>query len=225
MKNIVIAGGTDGIGLAFVKELDATQYGTVYILGRSFVKVRKIQINNIIELECDITHKDELINAISKIDKPIDQFVNTIGTFQKSAVDDITPEDVARHFEVNTIANINLTNEILKKLRSDYAEVLVCSATLAIEARETYALQSATKAAYRSYLEVLRKEKSETLKVMLFYPSSVATEVFKKSGDMRDTSSYPKPTTTVQIMQFMLNQPKEIYIPDLRVNNFTQLKN
>lgn len=220
MKNIVIAGGTDGIGLAFVKELDSTKFATIYILGRSFTKVRKLQIDNITELKCDITNKDELANTISKIDQPIDQFVNTIGTFQKSAIDNITPEDIARHFQLNTIANINLTNEILKKLRSDYAEVLVCSATLAIEARETYALQSATKAAYRSYLEVLRKEKSETLKIIIVYPSSIDTGIFKKSGDRRNTSSYPKPKTIAQIMQFILNQPKEIYIPELRVNNF-----
>lgn len=220
MKNIVIAGGTDGIGLAFVKQLDSTKYDTIYVLGRDFGKVRDLQIDNLTEIECDITRQGELGTAISKIDKSVDQFVNTIGTFQKGVIDDITPEDVARHFELNTIANINLTNKILKKLRSDYAEVLVCSATLAIEARETYALQSATKSAYRSYLEALSKEKRETLKVMIFYPSSVDTEVFKKSGDTRNTSSYPKPETIAQIMEFMLNQPKEIYIPELRVNNF-----
>lgn len=220
MKNIVVAGGTDGIGLAFVKELDQAQYDTIYVLGRNFEKVRSLQRSNVIELPCNIVNQDELIAAISKIDTPVDQFVNTVGTFQKGAVESVTSEDVASHFELNTIANINLTNEIFKKLNPHYAQILVCLATLAVEAREMYALQSATKAAYRYYLEALRKEKSETYKVMMLYPSSVETNVFQKSGDMRDTSSYPKPKVIAQIMQFMLNQPKEIYIPELRVNNF-----
>lgn len=144
--------------------------------------------------------------------------VNTIGTFYRGLIDDIKPGDVASHFELNTIANINLTDEMLKKLKSDYAEILVCSATLAAES--TYALQPATKAAYRYYLETLRKEKSETLKVMMLYPSSVNTDVFKKFGDLWGASLYPDPEAIAQIMQFMLNLPKEVYIPELRVNNF-----
>ncbi|HUC87194.1 MAG TPA: SDR family NAD(P)-dependent oxidoreductase [Candidatus Saccharimonadales bacterium] len=222
MKNILVAGGTDGIGLAFVKGLNPKHYDTIYVLGRHFEKVRPLHLADIIELECDITDQESLAAIVSKIDTPIDQFVNTIGTFHKGLIDEINPTDVASHFEVNAIANINLTNEVLKKLKNDYAEILVCSANLALEAREIYALQSATKAAYRFYLEALRKEKRGTLKVMMLYPSSVSTEVFKKSGDMRDTSLYPKPKTIAQIMLFMLNQPMEVNIPEIRVNNFTK---
>lgn len=224
MKNILIAGGTDGIGLAFVKELDSSRYNFVYILGRDFSKIRGVQLANVIELECDITDRKSLIAAMSKIETPIDQFVNTIGTFHKGLIDNISPVDVSNHFEINTIANINLTNEVLKKLNNNYAEILVCSATLALEAREAYALQSATKAAYRYYLGALRKEKGENIKVMILYPSSVNTEVFRKFGDMRDTSSYPNPKAISDIIHFMLNQPKELYIPEIKVDNFNQSK-
>jgi hypothetical protein len=93
-------------------------------------------------------------------------------------------------------------------------------ATLALEARENYALQSATKAAYKYYLDTLRIEKRSNLKVMVFYPSSVDTDIFKKAGDLRNTSSYPSVDAVADVMYFMLEQPRGIYIPELKVENF-----
>jgi len=220
MKNILIAGGTDGIGLAFVKQLNPKQYHKIFILGRNFSQVKPLQIPNAILLTCDITDPGAATSAIAAIDQPLDQFVNTVGTFHRAPIAKITPNDVERHFALNSVGNINLTNEVLKKLNGDFAEVVVCLATLALEARQNYALQSATKAAYRYYLEALREERKGTLKVMMVHPSSVNTGVFVKSGDMRDTSGYPSPANIAKIMQFMLTQPREVYIPDIRVNNF-----
>jgi len=221
MKNILVAGGTDGIGLAFVRRLELEKYQKVFILGRNFKQVAELKLPNAIELPCDITNNDSLVDTIGKIDQPLDEFVNTIGTFYKSPTEKMDPSDIARHFEVNAVGNINLTNAVLSKLNAAYAQILACSATLALEAREHYALQSATKAAYRYYLETLRKEKKDTLKVMALYPSSVNTSIFKKSGDMRNTLVYPSPDAIADIMYFMLAQPRQIYIPEIRVDNFS----
>lgn len=222
MKSILVAGGTDGIGLAFVKRLDPKQYRSIFILGRDFSQVTALRVPNIIELACDITDTNSLRDTIGSIDQPLDQFVNTIGTFCRSPVEQMNPSDVARHFEINTVGNINLTNMVLGILNNQYAEVLVCSATLALEAREYYALQSATKAAYRYYLEALRKERKDRLKVMIVYPSSVNTGIFTKAGDTRDTSAYPSPDSIAGIMQFMLAQPRQVYLPEIRVDNFLE---
>ena len=220
MKNILVAGGTDGIGLAFVKQLDPKQYDNIYVLGRDFLKIETLMTPKVTPLWCDITDSHALTEAIESIDAPIDQFVNTIGTFYRKPIEAISPNDVSQHFEVNTIGNINLTNLVLPKLNAQFAQVLVCSATLAIEARENYALQSATKAAYRYYIDTLRKEKKDTLKVIAVYPSSVNTGIFKKFGDLRDTDNYPSPDKIAAIMEFLLSQPREIYIPELKVENF-----
>lgn len=220
MKNILVAGGTDGIGLAFVKQLDPARCRSIFILGRNFSQISEIKWPNIVELHCDITNQKSVTAAIAKIDQPLDQFVNTIGTFYRAPAEAATPTEVARHFEVNAVSNINLTNAVLPKLNSEFAEILVCSATLALEARENYALQSATKAAYRYYMETLRKERKDMLKVMALYPSSVDTAIFKKANDSRDTSVYPSPDAIANVMQFMLAQPRQVYIPEIRVDNF-----
>lgn len=220
MKNILVAGGTDGIGLAFVRQLKPKQYKKIFILGRSFEKVEALSFRNLIELSCDITDEKAIHSALRQVNEPVDQFVNTIGTFYRNSVDKVSSADVTRHFALNSVANINLTNTILPKLNTQFAEILVCLATLALEARENYALQAATKAAYKYYLDTVRIENADKLKVMIFYPSSVDTAAFKKAGDLRDTSIYPSAEAVANVMHFMLEQPREIYIPELKVENF-----
>jgi NADP-dependent 3-hydroxy acid dehydrogenase YdfG len=220
MKNILIAGGTDGIGLALIKCIDPSHYDKIYVLGRDFSQVESLKISNIVQLHCDITDQAAMTDALAHVDQPLDQFINTIGTFYRSTVDDITAKDVSSHFELNSIANINLTNAILPMLKSEFSEILICLVTLALEARENYALQSATKAAYKYYLDTLRIEKRSCVKVMVFYPSSVATDIFKKAGDLRDTSNYPSVEKIASVMYFMLEQPREVYIPELKIESF-----
>lgn len=220
MKNILVAGGTDGIGLAFVEQLNTHRYDKIFILGRDFSKIAKLTAPNITQLPCDITDQSAINHALNHITQPLDQFVNTIGTFYRNPIDKTTPTDVSQHFALNSIANIHLTNAVLPKLNQQFAEMLVCLATLAVEARENYALQSATKAAYRYYLDALRLEKQDRLKVMALYPSSVDTDVFKKAGDLRKTSVYPSVESIAKIMHFMLSQPRGLYIPELKVDNF-----
>jgi short-subunit dehydrogenase involved in D-alanine esterification of teichoic acids len=128
MKSILVAGGTDGIGLALIKCINPRQYDKIYVLGRNFSQIASLQIPNIIQLSCNITKHNAIADALVSIDRPLDQFINTIGTFYRSSIDEITPEDVSSHFELNSIANINLTNAVLPKLNSEFAEVLVCLA-------------------------------------------------------------------------------------------------
>jgi len=110
MKSVLVAGGTDGIGLAFVKLLDSKQYRTVFILGRNFSHISEIEWPNIVELSCDITDHDSLAAAIAKIDQPLDQFVNTIGTFYRGPAEKASPAEVARHFEVNAVGSSPLSS-------------------------------------------------------------------------------------------------------------------
>lgn len=55
-KTILIAGGTDGIGLAFLKEcLRSKEWGKVYVLGRNFSSARKLRNKKVVEVVCDVT--------------------------------------------------------------------------------------------------------------------------------------------------------------------------
>lgn len=218
-KTILIAGGTDGIGLAFLKEcLRSKEWGKVYVLGRNFSSVRKLRNKRVVEVVCDVTDEGAIGKSLKVIGQ-LDVFVNTIGSFQKKPVSELTIEDIKRHVNLNTTGNMILTRLVLPKLRKSFSQILVCLATLAVEPRESYAMQSATKASYRFFLECLRKEVADRVRIMLIHPSSVQTKIFEKAGDKRDYKKYPKPEVIAQMMSFLISQPPSVEIRELLVHN------
>jgi len=219
-QNILIAGGTDGIGLSFLERtLNEDHYDKVYVLGRKFNKVTDYKDNRIVQIECDITDNIAVHTAVDSVKEDLDIFVNTIGTFAKKPISELTAEDITNHFQLNTIANINLTKAILPKLNPDFAQILVCLATLAVQPRANYSLQSSTKVAYKYFLDVLRQEQGDKLRIMTIMPPSVKTEIFAKSGDNRDTNNYAEPSVVSDGMSFMLNQPRNVEVKELVIEN------
>lgn len=221
-KNILIAGGTDGIGFAFVKKcLESNSYAKIFILGRKLDKINKLNDQRLIPIICDITATKTLKTTLDKINVPLDEFINTIGTFIKKPVKKTSMEEIRNHFELNSIANITLTTLILPKLKKKFSQILVCLATLSLVGRENYSLQSATKASYRMFLESLRQEIGNNCRVMMVHPSSVQTDIFAKAGDKRDLTKYPSADTIASIMDFMLTQPENIELPEIAIYNRT----
>lgn len=221
-KVALLAGATDGIGFAFLRAcLGSNLYTRYYVLGRNFQSIRALNDDRLVPLHCDILDGSALENALTSIKEPVDSFVNTIGTFHKKRVQDLSAEEIRDHFALNAIANITLTTLVVPKLNTEFSQILVCLATLAIEPRETYSLQSSTKASYRIFLRCLRKEIGMRTRIMMIHPSSAQTGIFKKSGDQRSVSGYPKPEVIAEMMTFMLSRPSMVEIPELIVRNRT----
>ena len=246
-RSLLIAGGTDGIGFALVySELQRSKYSKIFVLGRDFQNVDQLleqqkrtdttppeaAHRRIMKLPCDITKLDEIFSLLAKIkDDPIHDFVLTIGSFLRGTIADIMPtntaaenEDdktqgdvVADHFHLNCVSTIHLIRLVVPKLMKGDSQILVCTASLAIMARSPYALQSATKAALRSFVDTLRIELKGRTRVMNLMPPSVDTKIFAKAGDYRNTDGYPPPSRIASTMKFMLDSPFDICIPEVLI--------
>jgi len=242
-RTMMIAGGTDGIGFALLtSELQRSKYSKILVLGRNFAKVdhlltrqddppKKQVRRKIVKIPCDITQIGQIDMKLAKIeDNSIHDFVLTIGTFHHSKISDIvtsTLEEndanpkrddvVADHFHLNCISTIHLIRLIVQKLVKGDSQILVCTASLAVIARSPYALQSATKAALRSFINTLRIELTGITRVMNLMPPSVDTKIFAKAGDRRNTDGYPPPSRVANTMQYMLDCPSDICIPEMLI--------
>jgi len=225
----MIAGGTDGIGFSLLIAECCSQerikYSKIYVLGRNFRRVRQELRNRnttpqqIIELGCDITKPEDLSAIMTQIDdEEIHDVVLTIGTFCRGKISDMKTDDIENHFHLNCISTIQLLRSIVAKLKPAQSQILVCTASLALgPARSPYALQSATKSALRSFVAVLREELRGKTRVMNLMPPSVQTEIFAKAGDNRSTAEYPPPSRVARAMQFMLDCPFDICIPEILI--------
>ena len=217
-KNILIAGGTDGIGFSMVETMVRYPgFDTIYVLGRNFKKIDSLKTGRIVMIKSDICDYRSCKESLEVIDS-LSVFVNTIGTYTKKRVAENTPEMVETHFTLNAVANINLTNLILPKLGKKFSQILVCLSTLISNPKKAYSLQCATKSAYQSYLECLQLE-YESIRVMTVHPPSLNTGVFEKGKDFRDCREYPEPYLVANIMKFMLDQDPGIRIPEVTVLN------
>lgn len=69
-KNIIITGGTDGIGLALAKRLIKDEY-KVFIIGKNETKgnnvIKDLNSDNVEFFQCDLSEKDEIINLSKKL--------------------------------------------------------------------------------------------------------------------------------------------------------------
>jgi short-subunit dehydrogenase len=219
MGRILIAGGTDGIGLSFARLWAKSRRDEVFIVGRDFSRIdgsfSELSNGRLNRLQVDVRDLDAVESAFSNIEE-IDIFVNTIGTFLKKPVSQNVRVDVEKHFQINCVANIHLTNLAVSKLSKNFSQILVCLSTLVNDPKENYSLQSATKSAYFAYLQVLRKERPD-IRVTTISPTSIDTGIFKKGNDDRYTGDYPHPDCVAEIMSCLLSLPDEIELRDISV--------
>jgi len=242
-RTLLLAGGTDGIGLAFLEaECRRDKYSLIYVLGRDFRQVDGLSHGGrVVNVACDVTDgtmRQALANAVVR---RVDDFVNTIGTFARGPVSELTDEEVSCHFELNCVGNINLIRAVLPLMLPQQgdggdaaeaangrvaaapepsragtgAQMLICTASLALEARSPYALQSATKAGLKFFVDALRIELKGRVRVMSVLPPSVDTRIFAKAGDERDTSGYPPASRVADAMRWMLDCPPDVCVPEL----------
>lgn len=216
-RTLMIAGGTDGIGFSLlVSELERDKYALVYVLGRCFDKVRALGSARVVAVPCDITELENIRAATSPIrDASVHDFVLTIGTFCSGKIEGVPDGAIGDHFHLNCVSNIRLIRSVLPKLVAGDSQILVCTASLAVRARSPYALQSATKAALRAFVDALRIELSGKTRVMNVMPPSVRTAVFAKAGDFRATEQYPPASRVAGAIRFMLDCPPDVCIPEL----------
>ena len=84
-KNIVVTGGTDGIGLALVKKLLEKDH-SVYIVGKNSVKgnsvLNQIKNSKLEFFQCDLSEKSEIKKLLKTLIKipSIDVLVNNAGS-------------------------------------------------------------------------------------------------------------------------------------------------
>ena len=69
-KNIIVTGGTDGIGLAIVKKL-MDQNHNIFVIGKNAIKgnnlLNSLNYSNLEFIQCDLSEKNEVENLIKKI--------------------------------------------------------------------------------------------------------------------------------------------------------------
>lgn len=163
MKNVLITGGSRGIGKACVYEFTKRGYRVFLNYNKSDEEAKKIQIETgAVLVKGDVSKKDEVVKIKECIHKnygKIDVIVNNVGIAQQKMFTDITEDDWNRMFEVNVKSMYLVTNAFVSDMiNKKYGKIINISSMWGITGGSCEVHYSASKSAVIGFTKALAKE-------------------------------------------------------------------
>lgn len=166
MKNIVLIGGSHGIGLAIVNELKENHQ--LFIASRT---AESIDHKNITHIEFDAT-KDEL--DLTQFPEKIDGFVYCPGSINLKPFKMMSIETIRQDMEINFFAMVKVVKNIIGKMSEGSS--MVFFSTIAVGTGMPFHTSvSAAKGAIEGFAKSMAAEYAPKIRINVIAPSLVDT--------------------------------------------------
>jgi short-subunit dehydrogenase len=225
MKNIVITGGSDGIGKALAQNL--SQDFHVTLLARSADKLKEIAASTSCDyIVCDVRNAEEVQAAFAKIKEDngsIDVLINNAGVIVNGDITETSYETIEAVISTNTTGAIFVTKACLETMKAQKSGLIINVISQAgITAKPYRSIYNASKWAMTGFTKAIQEEAGEYgVRVTGFYPGTVQTDLFKKAG----LSIHGAALSTEQIvktLRFVIESDNTMVFPELGVKPFAQ---
>lgn len=174
MKTIVITGASSGIGLVTAEYLSQKGY-LVYGLSRT-----RGDSDDFRHLTCDVTKKEEIIQAFQQIEGEVVAVINNAGMGISGPVELEDPDAIKQIIAVNLLGVVNVCQVAIPYLRKSKGRIINIGSVAGEIAIPFQAFYSATKAGVESLSEALNIElKPFGIKVTTVLPGDTRTSFTK----------------------------------------------
>lgn len=171
MKNVLIVGGTKGIGLSLANKL--SEYSNVTVVARESTD----QLNNNIEF----ISADATINEISKEFDSLDALVYCPGSINLKPFNRLKPEDFVEDFELNVLGAVKVIQKYLSALKKASNPAILLYSTVAVnQGMPFHASVAAAKGAIEGLGKSLAAELAPKVRVNVIAPSVTNTPLASK---------------------------------------------
>ncbi len=230
-KKILITGASDGIGKVLAVQL--AKLGTQLVLfGRNSEKLEaskmeaeKAGASSVATFAFDLADTQALVANCERIvnEHPdIAVVVNNAGVWVKrDQLDTVSLEQIDETMMVNLTAQIKLTKLLLPNLRQQpEAAIVNVSSRSGVLGQAGQAVYSASKWGMKGFTDVLAEDlKESNIKVAGIYQGKTATQIHAKAGEKLDLENAIDPTALAEVIVFMLAQPKNCWLNEVRVTS------
>ncbi len=183
--NVVISGGTSGIGLAAAEKFLADG-ANVFLLGRSVLRgamaVQKLQaLTNYkaFYVPCDVTNGEDCKKVLAEIGGTIDILVNAAGVYAEQRLENMTEADYSKIFDTNVKGTMLLTQAALPYMYGGGSVVNIAS-DAGISGNYGCPVYCASKGAVVALTKALALDYAPNIRVNCICPADVDTPLLRK---------------------------------------------
>lgn len=207
-KNIVVVGGSSGIGEALLKQLAGTG-ANLFNLAR-----RNSEVEGVTNIGLDVT---EEFDQIAGLPDMIDGLVYCPGTINLKLFVSLKPADFQRDFDVNVLGAVKVVKVLLKNLKASESSSIIFFSTVAVAQGMNYhASIAASKGAVEGLTKSLAAEFAKSnIRVNAIAPSITETplasgllgneERRKLSEDRHPIKAIGDPQDVAAMVKFLLS--------------------
>lgn len=221
MKTILITGASDGIGKSLATKLSEEGYNLI-LCGRDEIRLNDVAGKCKTEVQVlafDINNAVQRKEAVAKV-KDLDVLINNAGVWHKvgdlETLDDETIEQV---ISTNLTSQIRLTKALLPLIKDKVGSSIInVISKSGITAQAGQSVYTASKWGMRGFTDVLRNDtKGNAVRIAGVYQSGTNTDLFKKAGDDFPVETFTEPDDLANVIVFMLNRPKKLWINEIMI--------
>ena len=172
-KNILLIGGSNGIGLEIAKKLHKDN--NIYVASRSEGNIDDLEVKH---LEFDVLKDD-----ISSLDLPekLDGLVYCPGSINLKPFKMLKPKDFEEEMQLNFFGLIKVLNSLMPKLKESEQASLVFFSSVAVKVGMPFHTSvAASKGAIEGFAKSLAAEYAPSIRVNVISPSLTDTPLAEK---------------------------------------------
>lgn len=199
-STVLITGGTSGIGLEFLKQLNQQNVARIIITGRDNSKLEDVKrrFPNVHAVRSDVSNPndiEQLYNEVIKQFPKLNILINNAGIMRNLDLLDATMslENITREIDINLSGTIRMSHQFLPHLQKQASAAIInISSGLAFVPFPLSPVYSASKAGVHAYTQVLRLQlKNTNVKVIEVAPPSTKTPLQDAFSDLNLEKSGP----------------------------------
>jgi 3-oxoacyl-[acyl-carrier protein] reductase len=216
-KVAVVTGASKGIGAAIAKALAAEGASVVVNYSSSREGADKVVAEisggggKAVAVQGNVAKKADIERLFAETKKTfgaVDILVNNAGVYEFSPLEQITEEHFYKHFDLNVLGLLLVTQEALKNFNPAGGSVINISSVVSTAALPGGSVYSATKASVDAITRVLSKELAgRKIRINAINPGMIETEGLHAAGIAE--SDFRK-QTEAQIPLGRIGQPADI---------------
>lgn len=225
MKNILITGGSDGLGKALANYFCKNNKVIIVSENPQKLKQTTLELERSVEgFICDVSNVEQVKTTVEKIIKKyktIDVLINNAGLQIQGALIDSDYDRINKVINVNLTGVINVTKAVLSYMKNNKCGTIInVNSQAGLYSKAERTVYHASKWGVTGFTKCLQPEASKFgVRVTDLLPGKMKTNTFKNMGIEKSMDDAVDTIYVCKAVDFIINLPNEVHIPELGIKH------